>query len=432
MEKVILFTFCLVHIIKCFFPPDFEDFDQSQTDLNLVNKDPIAALENEEAAITEFNSEIREQEKTNNALTEQQKAENDLVLKTFNIKLYDCVKSESKSIDKVNTEPSTITMTFNNDSIIEKIENESCQIPCDCNGKKFMENEVLNKNFCEVVEDPKIDTIEIIKEVSLRRSRRLKSIYVETTAELNISKEVYNNSSLNENKNQSKRSDAENEENIEAIIQMPLTEPENLANIKLEGHNTQINPIPSSQCDYRLSQFITIRDNIYIKQSDKIICKVNKTMKCDCTITEQDLKNGEMGCRYNCINRLLFIECSSKCRCGEFCDNQQFQRYNYAQISVFQTEKKGFGLRADDDIPPERFIIEYVGEVLNNKQFEKRVKKYSKDKNRHYYFMALRSNAIIDATSKGNISRFINHSCDPNAMTQKWTGLYFIFKIACI
>ena len=35
--------------------------------------------------------------------------------------------------------------------------------------------------------------------------------------------------------------------------------------------------------------------------------------------------------------------------------------------------------------------------------------------------MALKSNAIIDATKKGNISRFINHSCDPNAETQKWT-----------
>jgi [histone H3]-lysine36 N-trimethyltransferase len=82
---------------------------------------------------------------------------------------------------------------------------------------------------------------------------------------------------------------------------------------------------------------------------------------------------------------------------------------------------KGFGIRANRDIPAETFIIEYVGEVLDNKQFEKRAKKYSENKNTHYYFMALKSNAIIDATKKGNISRFINHSCDPNAETQKWT-----------
>ena len=28
---------------------------------------------------------------------------------------------------------------------------------------------------------------------------------------------------------------------------------------------------------------------------------------------------------------------------------------------------------------------------------------------------------FIDASDRGNISRFINHSCDPVAETQKWT-----------
>lgn len=63
--------------------------------------------------------------------------------------------------------------------------------------------------------------------------------------------------------------------------------------------------------------------------------------------------------------------------------------------------------------------MEYVGEVVDPKDFKRRAKEYSKDKNRHYYFMALKSDQIIDATMKGNISRFINHSCDPNAETQK-------------
>lgn len=65
--------------------------------------------------------------------------------------------------------------------------------------------------------------------------------------------------------------------------------------------------------------------------------------------------------------------------------------------------------------------MEYVGEVVDHDEFDKRANGYSKGKNPHYYFMSLRPDAVIDATMKGNISRFINHSCDPNAETQKWT-----------
>ena len=69
--------------------------------------------------------------------------------------------------------------------------------------------------------------------------------------------------------------------------------------------------------------------------------------------------------------------------------------------------------------------MEYVGEVVDPKDFRRRAKEYYKDKNRHYYFMALKSDQIIDATMKGNISRFINHSCDPNAETQKVSVLSY-------
>jgi histone-lysine N-methyltransferase SETD2 len=36
--------------------------------------------------------------------------------------------------------------------------------------------------------------------------------------------------------------------------------------------------------------------------------------------------------------------------------------------------------------------------------------------------MALKSDEIIDATVKGNIGRFTNHSCEPNCETQKVSG----------
>lgn len=65
--------------------------------------------------------------------------------------------------------------------------------------------------------------------------------------------------------------------------------------------------------------------------------------------------------------------------------------------------------------------MEYVGEVIDPFEFHKRVEKYAKQKIEHHYFMALRADEIIDATCKGNVTRFINHSCAPNSQTQKWT-----------
>lgn len=65
--------------------------------------------------------------------------------------------------------------------------------------------------------------------------------------------------------------------------------------------------------------------------------------------------------------------------------------------------------------------MEYVGEVLDSEQFYKRAQAYSDENNLHHYFMSLKGDTVIDATLKGNISRFINHSCEPNAETQKWT-----------
>ncbi len=34
--------------------------------------------------------------------------------------------------------------------------------------------------------------------------------------------------------------------------------------------------------------------------------------------------------------------------------------------------------------------------------------------------MQLEKEAVIDARYKSNASRFINHSCNPNAESQKW------------
>lgn len=165
--------------------------------------------------------------------------------------------------------------------------------------------------------------------------------------------------------------------------------------------------------------FVHIADNEY--RSERTISKEAKKMTCDCFLTHAEMERGERGCGDDCLNRMLLIECSPKCTIGDRCTNRRFQKHENSPCNIFKTEKKGYGLIATSYIPAGSFIMEYVGEVLNSKQFEKRANDYSKLMNAHYYFMALSSDCVIDATKKGNISRFINHSCDPNAETQKWT-----------
>ncbi|XP_056630996.1 probable histone-lysine N-methyltransferase CG1716 isoform X2 [Diorhabda sublineata] len=169
----------------------------------------------------------------------------------------------------------------------------------------------------------------------------------------------------------------------------------------------------------RLKQFVHLKENQY--RTDRMMCKEAKKMVCDCFLTSEELEANEYGCGEDCLNRLLLIECGNLCTVGDRCTNKRFQRSAFAPVEVFNTEKKGLGLRAAANIAFGEFILEYVGEVLDADEFDKRAEVYSQDKNIHYYFMALRADAIIDATMKGNISRFINHSCDPNAETQKWT-----------
>lgn len=43
------------------------------------------------------------------------------------------------------------------------------------------------------------------------------------------------------------------------------------------------------------------------------------------------------------------------------------------------------------------------------------------DEHKHKFVMDLGEGEVLDASQKGSILRFVNHSCGPNAETQKWT-----------
>uniref|UniRef100_A0A4W4FU99 [histone H3]-lysine(36) N-trimethyltransferase n=1 Tax=Electrophorus electricus TaxID=8005 RepID=A0A4W4FU99_ELEEL len=169
--------------------------------------------------------------------------------------------------------------------------------------------------------------------------------------------------------------------------------------------------------------FELIDENVYLTERSKNKSHRDiKRMQCECSVlSREDRARAVMACGEDCLNRLLMIECSSRCLNGVYCSNRRFQMKQHADFEVILTESKGWGLRAAKDLLPNTFVLEYCGEVLDHKEFKSRVKEYARSKNIHYYFMALKNNEIIDATLKGNCSRFMNHSCEPNCETQKWT-----------
>ncbi|KAM4907338.1 LOW QUALITY PROTEIN: histone-lysine N-methyltransferase SETD2 [Sylvia borin] len=169
--------------------------------------------------------------------------------------------------------------------------------------------------------------------------------------------------------------------------------------------------------------FDLIEENVYLTERKKNKSHRDiKRMLCECPpLSKEERAQGEVACGEDCLNRLLMIECSSRCPNGDYCSNRRFQKKQHADVEVILTEKKGWGLRAAKDLPSNTFVLEYCGEVLDHKEFKARVKEYARNKNIHYYFMALKNDEIIDATQKGNCSRFMNHSCEPNCETQKWT-----------
>lgn len=102
-------------------------------------------------------------------------------------------------------------------------------------------------------------------------------------------------------------------------------------------------------------------------------------------------------------------------------DGQQSDAIRFNQLKKRKKPVKfdrsaihGWGLYAEENIAITDMIIEYVGEQVRQAVANVRELRYDKQGMGSSYLFRIDEDSVVDATKKGGIARFINHSCSPN------------------
>lgn len=85
-------------------------------------------------------------------------------------------------------------------------------------------------------------------------------------------------------------------------------------------------------------------------------------------------------------------------------------RFCCFRLRIEQSKIHGWGVYADQDIPPNRKVIEYRGEKISAKKADRR-------RNTPCLFV-LDDRWVLDGAVGGSGAEFINHSCAPNLATR--------------
>ncbi|KAJ4958628.1 hypothetical protein NE237_025739 [Protea cynaroides] len=110
----------------------------------------------------------------------------------------------------------------------------------------------------------------------------------------------------------------------------------------------------------------------------------------------------------------------------EYDCRKEYARYKQAKgwkhLVVYKSGIHALGLYTSRFISRGSMVVEYVGEIVGLRVADKRENEYHSGRKLQYksacYFFRIDKEHIIDATCKGGIARFVNHSCLPNCVAK--------------
>ena len=171
-------------------------------------------------------------------------------------------------------------------------------------------------------------------------------------------------------------------------------------------NNVVTNPLPIDRNIAKL-QHCKCKDN----------CVSEDTCKCcDISLRSWYDSNSVLKDGFDFSDPPMIFECNDMCSCNiNSCNNRVVQHGITARMQVYKTYGMGWGVKSLVDIPKGGFVCEYVGELISDAEAEQR-------ENDSYLFDLENRDGdtfCIDANKFGNVTRFINHSCDPNLIPVK-------------
>ncbi|XP_043243512.1 histone-lysine N-methyltransferase SUV39H2-like isoform X2 [Amphibalanus amphitrite] len=219
------------------------------------------------------------------------------------------------------------------------------------------------------------------------------------------------------------------------LLQHKLVETRERQLVRLKQWEDDINTVCSDSAKIVVENAVDLAlppDNFVYKNDyvpgEGVVIPSDPVIGCDCTVcypgTSCCSEKAGAPPAYTKAGKLRLqvgqpiYECNKACRCESDCFNRVVQRGRKVKLSIFRTSNGcGWGVKALESIKRGSFVAEYVGEVITNEEAERRGEKYDSVGVTYLFDLDFNDHInlyTVDAAMYGNISHFINHSCEPN------------------